>query len=358
MSLPALAEPCAENVSAGATRAALAVRALALVALSVSVALLVNHFRPNARLCSFESGCEEVLTSRFASVLGVPLPVVGVVTFAALLGVSLFPASRAGRLLLPLTVAAGAGGLALLVIQVVVLRSVCPYCAVVDGSAVAVAVVQVVWGRRAVAAPAVPFRPLWLAAAVVTVAFGAVVGAVGIGGEGGERPVPPQVTALWVPGKVNVVEVADFDCPHCRRMHAVLTQFLAEEGDRVHFVRLTAPMPVHARARDASRAFLCAGRLGKGDEMAEALFEARDLSPEGCERLATSLGLPPPEFQACVADPATDARIDGDLAWVKVACPALPVVWVQDRMVVGVQPIDTLRAAARRAESRQAAESR
>jgi uncharacterized membrane protein len=350
MSLPALADQRAEEVSTGTARSPAVVRALTLVALSVSAALLVNHIRPNPRLCGFESDCEEVLTSRFADVLGVPLPLVGLVAFAALFGVSLFPASRAGRFLSPLAAAVGAGGLALLLIQVFVLQRLCRFCAVVDASAAAIGVVQLVWARAA-APPAVSFRPLWLAAAVAAVGLGAALGLMGGGAGATERPVPPEVVALWVPGKVNVVEVADFQCPHCRQMHAVVTQFVREEGDRVHFVRLTAPMPAHPQARDASRAFLCAGRQGKGDEMAEALFAAGDLSPAGCERLAAWLGLSPTDFQTCVADPATDARLDADLAWVKAASPGgLPVVWVGERMFFGVHPVEALRSAARAAE--------
>ena len=65
------------------------VRLLALAALAVSAALLVNHFRPNPRLCGYESDCDDVLSSRFSSVLGVPLPLVGLVTFGAIFGLSL-----------------------------------------------------------------------------------------------------------------------------------------------------------------------------------------------------------------------------------------------------------------------------
>src|SRR5262249_43822533 len=145
----------------------------------------------------------------------------------------------------------------------------------------------------------------------------------------------------------------DFACPHCRRMHPVMKQLVEAEGDRIHFVRLTAPMPAHAQARPASRAFLCACEQGKQSEMAEALFTASDLSPEQCERPAAGLGLSLPEYRTCVADPATDAQLDAVLAWVKEASPnGLPVVWVQDRTFIGPQSLEELRWAVRLAESR------
>ena len=249
---------------------------LALLALAVSAGLLVGHFRPTPLLCGFESSCREVLSSRLGSILGVPLPAIGVLAFAAVFGLGLVPGSRAGRWLRPLALGVGAGGLVLLFVQFLLLRRVCPLCVTVDTAAVALGIVQLAWGG---AARAVRFRRVWLGAGIAAVGLGAGVAVAGSRDRIERRPPPPQVTALWVPDKLNVVEVADFQCPHCRRMHAIVKRFVEEQGDRVHFVRLTAPMPGHAQARDASRAFQCAAEQGRGDEMAEALFTARDLRP-------------------------------------------------------------------------------
>src|SRR5262249_17009112 len=140
----------------------------------------------------------------------------------------------------------------------------------------------------------------------------------------------------------------------CRDMHAVVGRLLEEQPD-VHFVRLTAPMATHPHSRDAARAFLCAQAHGKGDAMADALFTADSLTPQRCEEIAASLGLPLDPFRACVADPATDERLDADLAWIKTSSPdGLPVVWVQERMFFGVQSLETLRAAVAAARARAA----
>jgi uncharacterized membrane protein/protein-disulfide isomerase len=329
-------------------------RLLALTALVVSTALLWNGLRLNPRFCPFGGGCEEVLSSAYGRPLGVPLPLVGVLTFGSLFAASLLPGRRVGRALGLLAPAAGAGGLVLILLQVFVLRRVCPFCLIVDACAVTLAVVELSWGRgRPLPAVGGRARSLWLAAAPVLAGGAAALVSTGSGGAApAPGPVPAAVAALWVPGKVNVVEVADFQCPHCRRMHEVLALFLDEEGDRVHFARLTAPLPAHVQARHASRAFLCAEQQGRGDEMAELLFHAADLRPEACERLAAALGLSLPAFRACVTDPRTDHQIDADLAWMRAASPqGLPVIWVQDRMLFGEQPIAALRAAARAAEA-------
>jgi uncharacterized membrane protein/protein-disulfide isomerase len=335
------------------SRATSIIRLLALLGLAVSMTLLMDHLRPNPRLCGFEWDCEEVLTSRFGSLLGVPLPVIGVVAFAVLLAVSLFPAGRSGRLLRPLALAAGVTGIGLILLQVAVLHRVCRFCLIADIAAIAIGAVALVWGRGVRPMVDVRFRSLWLAGAAAALGIGAIFGTTGSRAGGEEKPVPRQVRAFWVPDKVNVVEVTDFACPHCRRTHPVMKQLVEQEGDRIHFVRLTAPMPAHAQARPASRAFLSACEQGKQYEMAEALFTASDLSAEQCERTAAGLGLSLPEYRTCVADPATDARLDAVLAWVKEASPqGLPVIWVQDRTFFGPQSLEELRWAVRLAESR------
>jgi protein-disulfide isomerase/uncharacterized membrane protein len=328
-------------------------RLLALTALTGSAVLLAAHWHPGDRTCGFGSACDEVSSSRFGQVLGVPLPLLGLLAFGPLLGLSLFPSPSTRWLHRAMALAGGIGGLVLILLQVGVLGRVCPYCLAVDVSAVLLGLLEVRgWHDPPPQAPGRRGRLLWLGATAAALGAGVLLGSVGTSGAGPRpTPVPPEVSALWVPGKVNVVEVADFQCPHCRQMHAVLALFLDEEGDRVHFVRVAAPLPGHPQARPASRAYLCAARQGRGDDMAEALFAAADLTPEACDQLAASLGLATPAFRACVADPATDEQLDADVAWVRRASPqGVPVVWVQDQMLYGVQPVDALRKAARAAE--------
>jgi uncharacterized membrane protein/predicted DsbA family dithiol-disulfide isomerase len=323
-------------------------RLFALAALAISAALLMNDLHPNPGFCGFQFDCEAVLFSDYSRALGIPLPVFGIVTFGALLGLTLFPGQRTDLVRRLLALAAGLAGISLIVVQTIVLRQLCPYCLTVDLLAVACAVVEVS-GFASQPVPAFPAwrRYLWGGAGLASLGLGVVFGSLGAGETNSATgPVPLQVSALWVPGKVNIVEVADFECPHCRKMHAILQLLLDEEGERVHLARLTAPMPMHAHARYASRAFLCAQEQGRGNEMADALFAARDLGPGACERYAVSLGLSLPEYRACVARPDIDQTLDAEVAWVKaISRNGLPIVWVQDRLFPGEQSIDTLRDA-------------
>jgi uncharacterized membrane protein/protein-disulfide isomerase len=328
-------------------------RLFALLALAASAALLVDAFRPRPQLCSFEEGCETVLTSSFARPCGVPLPVLGVAAFLAYLVLSVLPRTR--RLAWGLGLAAGGAGCALLVIQVAVLGEVCPWCVMTDVSAVAIACCEALGARQgrenAIGEEGRLGRALWLAGGTAALALGLTYGAFA-----GKRPreVPPEVKALHVPGKVTVVEVSDFECPHCRNVHRTLSELLPAYGDRVRLVRIAAPMPTHAGGHNAARAYLCALEQGKGEAMADRLFHANDLSPEGCEKIAEALGLSLSTFRACVAKADTKERIEKDVEWAKATHFGLPAVWVEDRLLDSDELTnpEALRAALREAEER------
>lgn len=332
------------------------VRCTALAALVVCTALLMGYLWPESRLCGFDSDCDEVLSSRFSKLLGIPLPAYGIVCFAAIFACSLSPHRRWGQVLRYLALAASLGGLALVLLQVFVLHRVCPFCLMVDCCALVLA--YAAFGWRAEALPMAPgrVRQLWLGAAAAALALGAALGtASGWLPDQEATSVPPEVAAQWRPGKVTIVEVVDFQCPRCRIMDQVLSRFLREEGKDLHYVRIVAPMTKH---RDAARAYLCAQAQDKGEAMAEELFQA-DLTPDNCERIADSLGLAKTAYQTCVTSAETEEYIDATVAWVKAAVPkGLPCIWVQDQRLCGVQSREALWRAVLNAEKRLRASGR
>jgi predicted DsbA family dithiol-disulfide isomerase len=156
-------------------------------------------------------------------------------------------------------------------------------------------------------------------------------------------------------GGVTLVDFVDFECPFCRMTHAELQPILERHRDRVRVVRRQVPLAIHRHARDAARAACCGEQLGMGDSMANALFSAPvdELTPDGCERIAQSVGLPLGAYRDCVANPATDARIDVDRAEFKAAGGiALPTLWIDGEELVGAQPHETLESTVDRALAR------
>jgi predicted DsbA family dithiol-disulfide isomerase len=234
------------------------------------------------------------------------------------------------------------------VIQIAVIRELCPYCLVVNCLAMLVAGFATFRAKRGESLTiGKTARWLWAAGASTAFSVGLGIGiAAGWSGSASPSTAPEEVKSHWAPDKINIVEVIDFECPYCRAMHATVRQLVEEEKEHVHYVRLTAPLPAHQNARAASRAFICAQQQDRGADMAEALFSIRDRSTAACEQVAGEMGLSLYTFRSCVASSATDARLDAECAWVLAASPkGLPVVWIQDEMFFGVQPINVLRKA-------------
>jgi uncharacterized membrane protein len=320
-------------------------RGIAIVGLFFSSLLLVEHLSPGRGMCGYESDCDKVIFSTFGRLVGVPLPWIGVFAFAIFFALILALQPRLARMVRPMALTAGLLGALLIGIQVLVIRRVCPLCMIVDLCAVALGGVEIAWNRgRPVQAVGVRQRWIWTGAALIAVILPHLQP---------EREVPAEIKRLWVPGKVNIVELADFQCPHCRHMHVVLKQFLREQGDRVHYVELPVPMPKHSNSRVAARAYRCAQAQQKGAAMSDALFSADDLSLSGCRRCAQQIGLSLATFDACMANSNRDGESDEQIEWVKRVSPnGLPVIWVQDQMLPGMQSARALQVAVERAERR------
>jgi len=163
-------------------------------------------------------------------------------------------------------------------------------------------------------------------------------------------PIPADVLKLYAPGKINVVEFADFQCPFCRMLHGQLKSILASYPGRVHFVRLNMPLDSHEHARGAAYAAICAEQQGQGEPMADLLFEAEDLTPRGNRALAEKLGLDLTAFDRCVGSPETEARVQRESAILrKAGLKGLPTTYVGTIEIVGAQPEEVFRDAFERA---------
>jgi protein-disulfide isomerase/uncharacterized membrane protein len=326
----------------------LVVRVAALVSLAASAALLSDYIADTPSFCSAASGCGAVRASELSHVqLGdgkfVPLPVFGLVGFALL-----FAASMASRR--ATQVAAAVGGLAgafLLYTQAFVLHQFCWLCVTTDVSALIAA------GAAFMLQPSVWEDELrarlrssaWWAFGAVAVAAPLTWPSVKLA-----PPVPSAVLRLYQPGKINVVEFADFECPACRRFSGILKTALAPYGARVHFVRLNKPLLMHPFARDAARAAVCAEAQHKAEPMADALFATPDLSPAGIDRVAAEVGLDAKALESCVLDPATDARVERESNMlVPPELEGLPTTYIGGKRLLGVQSPEIVADALERA---------
>jgi predicted DsbA family dithiol-disulfide isomerase len=145
------------------------------------------------------------------------------------------------------------------------------------------------------------------------------------------------------------VEFVDFECQYCRLTHERLAPILSEHSDRVRVVRKHVPLTgVHSHALVAARAACCGEVLGQGDRMADALFRAgvSELTPDGCARIATAIGIDPDGFGRCMRDSSVDRRIEADAqVFQQVGGRGLPTMWIGHHHLEGAQPESRLRGA-------------
>ena len=65
-----------------------------------------------------------------------------------------------------------------------------------------------------------------------------------------------------------------------------------------------------------------------------------DLTPEGCRKIASALGLDPAGYAACLADPKTTERIALDRQVFDRAASkgdGLPLLWIGERKIMGLR---------------------
>jgi protein-disulfide isomerase len=184
----------------------------------------------------------------------------------------------------------------------------------------------------------------------------------------GTSPVRGKATAL-----VTLVELADFQCPFCGRATPVLKKLEAEYGDRLRVVFKHNPLPFHHRAEPAAELALEA-RSQRGDKgfwAAHDLLFAKECSgsPKAPDRQACMdagatwmdhqlsleepdllgyakvLGLDVGKVAAAIstkkhaATLADDQRLAGD-----TGAGGTPTFFVNGRVLVGANPIETFRA--------------
>jgi uncharacterized membrane protein len=126
---------------------------LALAGIGIAAYLTYVHYRGLSPICAIDDGCEKVQSSSYAKVAGVPVPLVGLVGYVAIL-VSLLVRGEAARLA---TAGMALGGFAFSVyltgLELFEINAICQWCV---GSAVVMTAIAVLATIRALRAPGDP----------------------------------------------------------------------------------------------------------------------------------------------------------------------------------------------------------
>jgi len=123
---------------------------LALVGIGIASYLTYVHYEGLSPICAVGHGCEKVQASRYAKVGGVPVPLIGLVGYVAIL-ISLFVRGEVARLA---TAGMAIGGFAFSVyltsLELFEIHAICQWCV---GSAIVMTAIAVLATIRALRIP-------------------------------------------------------------------------------------------------------------------------------------------------------------------------------------------------------------
>jgi protein-disulfide isomerase len=145
--------------------------------------------------------------------------------------------------------------------------------------------------------------------------------------------------------KVTLVEFADYECPHCKRLQPVLRQIVDEFRSDVKVYFKHYPLPQHTNARMAAEAAVAANKQGKFWTFQDKLWDKQDeLSPAEIEKIAKESGLDMTKFRADMQAPATKDRVQKDRSEGQaLGLQATPTVYIDGREYTDPKDTESLR---------------
>ena len=156
---------------------------------------------------------------------------------------------------------------------------------------------------------------------------------------------PADPVAGAATGDVTVVEFYDTRCPYCRRLLPTLTALL-QAGPKIRLVYKDIPI-LGPDSQLEARALLAAQRQGGYGRMQDAVMHMTGTATiQGLSHQAAALGLDGARLQQDMADPAIQARLDGNLALARALhVDGTPAFVIGTKMIPGAVPLTDLQDA-------------
>jgi len=152
---------------------------------------------------------------------------------------------------------------------------------------------------------------------------------------------------------LELVEFADFQCPHCKEAQANMDKLVADfPNARIVFQNLPI-VSGHPQAMNAAEYGVCVAKLGGSSnffQFAAAVFDGQDglATADGATLTLNSAiakaGLDPAKVSACVATPETKAQVEASMKLAAdLAINSVPTLMINGRPVEANQPYDLLK---------------
>lgn len=140
---------------------------------------------------------------------------------------------------------------------------------------------------------------------------------------------------------VTVVEFLDFECSACGQFYPYVEAMREHYDGKINYVVRYFPLPNHPHSMEAAIAAEAAAQQGEFEAMYHKLFETQaewgfaDGSQFSVFRdYAADLGLDLEAFDAAIADPATQARVEADFeAGQELGVNSTPSFYVNDELI-------------------------
>lgn len=120
-------------------------------------------------------------------------------------------------------------------------------------------------------------------------------------------------------GAVTVVEFLDFECEACGAFYPVVEDLREQYEGEITYVVRYFPLPGHTNSMNAALAAQAAAEQGRFEDMYHRLFqtqaewgEAQESRADVFRTFAADLGLDMAAYDAAIADPSTQARVELD----------------------------------------------
>jgi protein-disulfide isomerase len=138
---------------------------------------------------------------------------------------------------------------------------------------------------------------------------------------------------------VTIVEFSDFECPFCRQVQDTLKQIMERYGEDVRLVFKHLPSEGHRNSLAAARAAYCAGEQDRFWQFHDALFAAKELSPEFYSGLVSSLGLGREKFVECLGAERSRTAVLKDIEAAKrYHIDSTPSFLINGKLIKGALP--------------------
>ncbi len=152
---------------------------------------------------------------------------------------------------------------------------------------------------------------------------------------------------------LELVEFADFQCPHCKEAQANMDKLVADFPNARIVFQNNPLASIHPAAETAAEYGVCVNKLGGSTDFfqyASAVFDGQDglATSDGAtltlNSAVTKAGLDPAKISACAATPEVKQQVEASIKLAgDVGVNSVPTLMVNGRPVGANAPYDTLK---------------